>query len=898
MNETSLTVNHNAYMALAPQIDYAPSAHHQSEFSSPETGLVVLGRQNQMLAGSSRPFTSGSRGTSGRQRVIICYNYKGDGHMAKQCTKPKRKRDAEWFKDKVLLVQAQASGQVLQEEELDFLADPGTSESSTNQTIVTTNAAYRAEDLDAYDLDCDELNSAKSTILAQSNTESTKGTWGFEYTKACFRDDIIPFVKSLKELFTSFDQCLIDEVTEVQNVFTQMELAVEQHCEEKSKVQTKMENVLQENDRLLTQALSVKIINIVVHDNVKFVCLNVNACARCVTTEFELKLDFLKQDCYETLLQKYQNLEKHCITLEINNQLNMKILQKDTLSFNASAPTSAELFEINELKAQAQAKDTVILNLKEKLNSLNGDVKDRDVIRNVEESETLNIELGHQVNLKSAEVSDLKVRLQEKVLVITALKEQLDKIKGKAKLCKNRMAHIDYIRHTLGEADTLRKIVESERLLCPLNTSLDYACKYTRRIQELLMILQQTCPHLTNIGTKLETVIPKNTTKQIRKTAQVTKPESITITTLPSTNLESNKPVIFSTGINLPSSASGSMSPDNTKNNRIRQTQKRAKKNNVEDHHRTVKSSLNKASAVDSKASTSVLNSVSNVNSNLNYASSNECFFSDNNDTCVNASKKSKSVKTPALRKIWKTTGKVFKTVGHIWKPTGRTFTLVGQVCPLTRIATPTIVPHREPIPIVNKTDKPIVTLVVQIVLWYLDFGCSKHMTGDRSQLINYVQKFLGTVKFGNDHVVKIMGYRDYQIGNVTISQVYYVEGLGHNLFSIGQFCDSDLEVAFRQHTCFIPNLEGVDLLTEGQRRGPCSTDSRIILPCCLLSIYISILLLHESYMSFSSIGGRFPVPDNIALSARLAIIAMRCEYYINDRAVVERYSCLLSVVN
>nr|GEZ69890.1 retrovirus-related Pol polyprotein from transposon TNT 1-94 [Tanacetum cinerariifolium] len=87
-------------------------------------------------------------------------------------------------------------------------------------------------------------------------------------------------------------------------------------------------------------------------------------------------------------------------------------------------------------------------------------------------------------------------------------------------------------------------------------------------------------------------------------------------------------------------------------------------------------------------------------------------------------------------------------------------------------------------------------------------------MTGDRSQLINFVQKFLGTVKFGNDHVAKITGYGDYQIGNVTISRVYFVEGLGYNLFSVGQFCDSDLEVAFRQHTCFIRNLDGVDLLT------------------------------------------------------------------------------------
>nr|GFB56739.1 integrase, catalytic region, zinc finger, CCHC-type, peptidase aspartic, catalytic [Tanacetum cinerariifolium] len=96
---------------------------------------------------------------------------------------------------------------------------------------------------------------------------------------------------------------------------------------------------------------------------------------------------------------------------------------------------------------------------------------------------------------------------------------------------------------------------------------------------------------------------------------------------------------------------------------------------------------------------------------------------------------------------------------------------------------------------------------VVQIVLWYLDSGCSKHMTKDCSQLTNFVNKFLGTVKFGNDHVAKIMGYGDYQIRNVMISRVYYVEGLGHNLFSIGQFCDSNLEVAFRQHTCFIRNL-------------------------------------------------------------------------------------------
>ncbi|GJV08119.1 integrase, catalytic region, zinc finger, CCHC-type containing protein [Tanacetum coccineum] len=101
---------------------------------------------------------------------------------------------------------------------------------------------------------------------------------------------------------------------------------------------------------------------------------------------------------------------------------------------------------------------------------------------------------------------------------------------------------------------------------------------------------------------------------------------------------------------------------------------------------------------------------------------------------------------------------------------------------------------------------------VIQIVLWYLDSGCSKHMTGDRSRLKNFVKKFIGTVRLGNDHFSSIMGYGDYVIGDSVISRVYYVEGLGHNLFSVKQFYDSDLEVAFRKHTCYVRDTDGVEL--------------------------------------------------------------------------------------
>nr|GFB36770.1 integrase, catalytic region, zinc finger, CCHC-type, peptidase aspartic, catalytic [Tanacetum cinerariifolium] len=75
---------------------------------------------------------------------------------------------------------------------------------------------------------------------------------------------------------------------------------------------------------------------------------------------------------------------------------------------------------------------------------------------------------------------------------------------------------------------------------------------------------------------------------------------------------------------------------------------------------------------------------------------------------------------------------------------------------------------------------------------------CSKHMTGNLKLLINFVWKFLGTVRFENDHVAAILGFGDLQWENILITRIYFIEGLGHNLFSVGQFCDSDLEVAFR----------------------------------------------------------------------------------------------------
>ncbi|GKB42241.1 retrovirus-related pol polyprotein from transposon TNT 1-94 [Tanacetum coccineum] len=202
------------------------------------------------------------------------------------------------------------------------------------------------------------------------------------------------------------------------------------------------------------------------------------------------------------------------------------------------------------------------------------------------------------------------------------------------------------------------------------------------------------------------------------------------------------------------------------------------------------------------------------------------------------------------MRKVWKPTGKVFSEIGYSWKPTCRKFTIIGNRCPLTRITSNKIVPPKETTiaPVVTPTSgilvysrRPKATRAVVCLNCSLIFRLWLLKAYDQKSLLNlnFVSKFLGTVRFTNDHIAKILGYKDYQMGNVTIYQVYYVEELGHNLFSVGQFCDSDLEVAFRKHTFFIRDLDCVDLLkgSRGSNLYTLSMNNLLLSsPICLLS--------------------------------------------------------------
>nr|GEX17915.1 hypothetical protein [Tanacetum cinerariifolium] len=156
---------------------------------------------------------------------------------------------------------------------------------------------------------------------------------------------------------------------------------------------------------------------------------------------------------------------------------------------------------------------------------------------------------------------------------------------------------------------------------------------------------------------------------------------------------------------------------------------------------------------------------------------------------------------------------------------------------------------------------EPVAKWFPRICLWIINSGCSKHMTGNRALLMNFVEKFLGTVCFGNNDFAVITGYGDVVIGSMMIKKVYYVKGLGHNLFSVGQFCDKGLEVAFQKSTCFVRNEDGVDLLI-----GDCLSNLYTIalyevasnsLTCLLeKASFLQSLLWHQclSHLNFATI--------------------------------------------
>nr|GEV82450.1 ribonuclease H-like domain, reverse transcriptase, RNA-dependent DNA polymerase [Tanacetum cinerariifolium] len=663
-------INHMmSFLTIVVTSRYPPTNNQLRNSSNPRqqatinnervTVQPIQGRHTSLVAGTSRTYTLGASGNnSEKQMTVICYNCNGEGHMSKQYTRIKRKRDKSWFKDK---------------------------------NVITPNSAYQADDLDAYDSDCDEINTAKVALIEnlshygsddlvevhnhdnvnhnminqvvqamllseQSNignqteteinsnsniipysqyvSESQQAAIQNSYSPAQQDALILSVIEQLKTEVVNYTKINLDNksvndtlsaelerykdqvriLNERQNVDLKSKDIVQIHVHKsRSKMLLKQKDLMISEKKVNTKPVDYAILNQLSQDfTTRFVPQTELSAEQAFwsqnsvnspeptpstrRTQVEVPKEHPKVSMVNTSLKKLKHYLASFDVVVKESTTATAITEGTDNSFSKqSVPSLDELFEINELNAQSQEKDMVIKKLKERIKSLSGNMKEDKIKQELEEIETINIEWDHR----------------EQVLVITALKDNLRKLKGKAlvdeavishpidpemlkvdiaplahKLQNNRTSHSDYLKHTQEETVTLREIVEHERSLNPLNTSLYY--------------------------------------------------------------------------VYLSTSASGSQPSGNTKKDKIQQTPSSYKKNKIEAHPRNVRPSLrNKNCVVQTKNTPSVQISMSNVN----------------------------SVKKTVKRKVWKPTGKVFTNIGYIWRPTEAVATaLFTQNCSIIRL--------------------------------------------------------------------------------------------------------------------------------------------------------------------------------------------------------------------
>nr|GEY75325.1 retrovirus-related Pol polyprotein from transposon TNT 1-94 [Tanacetum cinerariifolium] len=650
--------------------------------------------------------------------------------MVRQCLKPKRKRDAMWFRDKVLLVEAQGKGKVLNEEELELLADPAkavlmanlssyssdvlfevpysdnTHNATLNQTVhdINSSAQQDAMILSVFEQLSNQIRPMLydgSVIVKETNVISIAD---FEETlmleeesrSKMFLKQSDPMVleqkvnikpinyPELNRLSEDFGKCFVpqQELSDEQAFRLQ---TLHPNTNQSASSPVKIEALLELPKLSLTEAA-------VQQCHVDKQCFEIQ------------KKQFLIEN--DRLLD--QNISQDIVNIVVNSSLdeNASVNVNSFVAMNDSMNYVEICNKCLELKAELIKQHNVVE--KDEYNRL---------LKRFSELEQhcISLEIAMQLNKEIFQKNNTSVNKLNLYLinsfVITALKNDLMKLKGKEiadnvaqvpnattiasgmyKLdlvtvaCKdknNRETHIYYLKHTIEQAAILMEIDEQARSLNPLDSASYSACKYVKLIQELLGYVRDTCPDIHKPSEKLVAITPINMKKVVRFADTVTSSGNIPKVT--------NNPLLSSKGVNPSTSASGLKPSGNTKNDRISRTPSSNEKNKVEVQSRKVISSLNKRNSYFKNVCNEHVKHPVKVAKAL-CSVCNECLFDANHAICLidhvnsmNVRAKSASKKNKK-RKEWKPTGKAFNSIGYKWKPTGRTFTLVGNDYPLTRM--------------------------------------------------------------------------------------------------------------------------------------------------------------------------------------------------------------------
>ncbi|GJQ94630.1 retrovirus-related pol polyprotein from transposon TNT 1-94 [Tanacetum coccineum] len=763
---------------------------------------------------------------AGQGKPVKCYNCNGIRHIARNCTQPKRPQNSNYFKDKMLLMQAQENGAVLDEEELLFLADEcdafdsDVDDEPTAQSIFMANLSsvgsanpqagpsnasilsevhilenaidYSVTNQDEHEIhnEVQQANVIDSTSVDMGNSNVIP----YEQYLSVDNISVVPTteLKIYKEQVAIYEQRAKFELTErEQRMDDQMRMLIQNRNKTEENLKKELHSVklqlnsTMENNKIIEETVTTLKQEFKQKES-KFLTDFSNL--KHLNDKLENKLHSQDQSIQTVhmMLNPTQVYDQKTKTaLGAQNPFYLRQAKKaqpalydgeellKTHHVPVIVPSSEEDLELAETtrnKLRAKMNDSAFMEKREKNSLLTKKNSDADPIFDLKALVSQNKDLTAKLNA----LHDLNERFRAE--------------NAKAQLKYNsKCVTIPDSKPKVLAPETLREIVEDAKVERPLDTSLASACRYTKHSQELLEYVIGTYPKDFSPSNKQNASTTSLRKKRVTfvepcETSTHNTPAQVEHQKINSTNA----PGIPSTGVKGASAASRSKPRSNTKKDRTLPAKSALKQ--VEAHSRMNKSNEKQKNHVDS--SISYKRTVINLNSNTSCKTCNKCLISVNHDQCVVRSKMfvkqspaTKVWRVKQVKQVWKATGKLFTTIDHQWRPTGRLLPL-GDQWPLTRNSLLRSTALKSDC--MPADPQETIAPVVQIILWLFWISCSKHMTGDRSRLRNFVKKFIGTVRFGNDHFGAIMGYGDYVI---------------------------DLEVAFRKHTCFIRDLDSVDLI-------------------------------------------------------------------------------------
>ncbi|GJZ61332.1 retrovirus-related pol polyprotein from transposon TNT 1-94 [Tanacetum coccineum] len=596
---------------------------------------------------------------------------------------------------------------------------------------------------------------------------------------------------------------LIEEVQKMLNIF----VLVEQKVNDKSPIENILEN---EIDQLLEASLTSEIINCVLLsvEQQNLSCLNVNL-EKVASDSRDIQSNLLKR--IKILENNFQRSQAQSIDFELKLQHQKEKMDCD-VSWKAKLSTlhDENVLLKHQVESTVKERENIKLEFQKLFNSIKA--------TRAQHQNEIN-EMFEDVTQNTYAYADVRAQNQDLLMTISELKNKLKTIdKGK------------HVNTKFDKSETLGQ------LLCvtPFNTNLAIKAK---NVSNTKVTSDRSKPVTSQSTPTIEQKQQHNANVIARGMYKINQEDTKTKQSKANTNVSN------STGVGSSNSVRRPKSKDNKSKNNVLKNTKRSSTYVLKTTNSVCldsnKCETKPSNVCQTNACITSSKTVNAVNDGLNmlYISCGLDVFLHSHEKCVarNALTRKSSVKRALF-----TSPVVVKSRFSVAK-TPTTTIKVSSVSPLSQKSSQSrilssymnnkIATSRKwqkwfeyqqgfswtPKSKTAKSQSNVHkcrTSVIQLVLWIVDSGCSKHMTGNLQLLRNFIEKFIGTVRFGNDHFAAITGYGDYVQGNLTICHVYYVEGLGHNLFSVGQFCDGDLEVAFRSNTCYVRNLEGDDLLT------------------------------------------------------------------------------------